>query len=159
MLISGPSEVGKSYIAQALGHEAYRHGYDVLYFDTPRMLQHLNGGRADATYEQRLQNLMRPDLLILDDFGLRPLAPFSADDSYDVINERYAEASAILLTSSRAPTEWAARFGSPVLASAGLDRWAHNARVILITGPPSTYPRTPATGGDVPTHHDIRLAH
>lgn len=133
VLICGPTGVGKSHLAQALAHEACRKGYDVLFVNTQRMLQHINGGRADGTQERRLQTFLRPDLLILDDFGLKPLRPPAPEDLYDVINERYEEGS-ILLTSNRAPSEWPDLFCDPLLASAGLDRLAHKAHVLVITG-------------------------
>jgi len=72
-------------------------------------------------------------LLVLDDFGLKPLQPPAPEDLYDLINERYEKGS-ILLTSNRAPAEWPELFGDPLLASAGLDRLAHRAEVLVITG-------------------------
>jgi DNA replication protein DnaC len=134
LLLCGPTGTGKSHLAQALAHEACRQGFDVLFTNTHKMLQHLNGGRADGTLERRVQSYLRPDLLILDDFGLRPLAPPAPEDLYDIINERYEKGS-ILLTSNRAPSEWPDLFGDPLLASAGLDRLAHHAETILLTGP------------------------
>ena len=133
VLICGPTGVGKSHLAQALAHEACRQGFDVLFANTHKMLQHLNGGRADGTLERRVQSYLRPDLLILDDFGLKPLMPPGPEDLYDIINERYEQGS-ILLTSNRAPAEWPDLFGDPLLASAGLDRLAHHAEVLVITG-------------------------
>ena len=133
-LICGPMGVGKTHLAQALAHEACRQGFDVLFTDTHRMLRHINGGRADGTLEKRLQSYLRPDLLVLDDFGLKPLQPPAPEDLYDIINGRYEQGS-ILLTSNRAPAEWPDLFGDPLLASAGLDRLAHLAQVLVITGP------------------------
>ncbi len=133
VLICGLSGVGKSHLAQALGHEACRQGFDVVFTDTHKMLQHIHGGRADGTYERRLAVYLRPDVLILDDFGLKPLRSPAPEDLYDVINERY-EAGSIILTSNRAPQEWPDLFGSPLLASAGIDRLAHHAEVVVMTG-------------------------
>ncbi|HET7155350.1 MAG TPA: IS21-like element helper ATPase IstB [Hyphomicrobiaceae bacterium] len=133
VLICGPSGVGKSHLAQALGHEACRQGYDVVFTNTHKLLLHLNGGRADGSYQRRLETYLRPDLLILDDFGLRALMPPSPEDMYEVIAERYEKGS-IVLTSNRAPSEWPDLFGNPLLASAGLDRLAHHAESVVITG-------------------------
>lgn len=134
LLVCGPTGVGKSHLAQALGQEAARQGLDVLFMNTQKMLQHLNGGRADGSWERRLATYLRPDLLILDDFGLKPLQSPGSEDLYDVINERYEKGS-ILVTSNRAPSEWPDLFLDPLLASAGLDRLLDRAEVIIIRGP------------------------
>jgi DNA replication protein DnaC len=133
VLVCGPTGVGKSHLAQALAHEACRQGFEVLFTATHKMVQHIHGGRADGTLEKRLAVYLRPDLLILDDFGLKPLTPPAPSDMYDVINERY-EAGSILVTSNRAPSEWPDLFGDPLLASAGLDRLAHHAETVILTG-------------------------
>jgi DNA replication protein DnaC len=133
ILICGPAGTGKSHLAQALSHEACRQGFDVLFVATHKMLTHLHGGRADGTVERRLATYVRPDLLVLDDFGLKPLSAPAPSDLYDVINERY-ETGSILVTSNRAPSEWPELFGDPLLASAGLDRLAHHAETLLLTG-------------------------
>jgi len=131
VLVCGPTGVGKSHLSQALSHEACRRGFDVVFSDAHKMLRHLNAGRVDNTYEKRLALYVRADLLVIDDFGLKPMP--NPADMYDVINERYEKGS-ILLTSNRAPAEWANWFVDPLLASAGLDRLSHRAHVIIITG-------------------------
>lgn len=133
VLICGPTGVGKTHLAQALTHEACRRGYSALFTNTYKMLQRINGGRADGTLERRVQAYLRPDLLVLDDFGLKPLIPPGPEDLYDIINERY-ERGSILLTSNRAPEEWPDLFGEPLLAAAGLDRLTHRAQAVVITG-------------------------
>jgi DNA replication protein DnaC len=133
VLICGPTGVGKSHLAQALAHEACRQGFDALFVNTHKMLQHLHGGPADGTWMKRLSGYLRPELLVLDDFGLKPLVDLAPSDLYNVINERY-EVGSVLVTSNRAPTEWPDLFGNPLLASAGLDRLAHHAETLMITG-------------------------
>jgi DNA replication protein DnaC len=146
LLICGPTGVGKSHLAQALAHEAARQGFEVRFAHTHQLLQHLHGGRADGTGERRLAQYLRPDLLVLDDFGLKPLTAPAPSDLYDVINERY-EVGSILVTSNRAPAEWPDLFGDPLLASAGLDRLAHQAETRIITGR-SYRAQGPARAGD-----------
>jgi DNA replication protein DnaC len=133
VLIVGPSGVGKSHLAQALGYEACKHAYDVAYSPCTKLLASLAAGRVDGSYERRLQAIIRPDLLILDDFGLKPLRPPAPEDFYDIISERY-EKGATLITSNRALNEFPQLFGDPLLASAGLDRLFDNAFVLTITG-------------------------
>jgi len=133
LLICGPTGVGKTHLAQALGQEAARLGFDVFFASVQKMLHHLNGGRADGSWERRLATYLRPDLLILDDFGLKPIQPPGPEDLYDVINERY-ERSSILLTSNRAPKEGPELFLDPLQASAGLDRLMDRAEVVIIRG-------------------------
>lgn len=133
VLIQGPAGVGKSHLAQALGHEACRRGFDVLFTSASRLLAHLHGGRADGTYERRVSTYLRPDLLIVDDFGLKPLVPPAPEDFYEIINGRYEHGS-LIITSNRAFAEWPDLFHSPLLASAALDRLAHNAHQVVITG-------------------------
>lgn len=133
VLICGPTGTGKTHLSQALTHAAARLGFSALFVNTHKMLAHLGGGRADASWERRLQSYLRPELLVLDDFGLKPLQPPAPEDLYDVINERYEKGS-IMLTSNRSPSEWPDLFGDPLLASAGLDRLAHAAEVVVMQG-------------------------
>ncbi len=133
VIICGPTGVGKSHLSQALGQEACRQGFQVLFLNASKMLQHLHGGRADDSLERRLKTYLRPDLLILDDFGLKPLQAPAPTDLYDVINERY-ERGSILLTSNRPPAEWPGLFGDPLLAAASIDRLCHQAEIIVIRG-------------------------
>jgi DNA replication protein DnaC len=134
VLVYGPTGVGKSHLAQALAHEACRRGHEVLFVSTAKMLTHLAGGRADGTLAHRLAKYLRPPLLVLDDFGLKPLRAPGPEDLYDIIHERY-ERGSILLTSNRDRSEWAELFGEPLLASAALDRLTHRAHFLEITGP------------------------
>lgn len=128
-----PESQQDSPLAQALVHEACRQGFDALFTSVTKLLQHLHGGRADGTWERRLQTYLRPNLLVLDDFGLKPLQPPAPSDLYDIIDGRYEKGS-IILTSNRAPNEWPDVFLDPLLASAGLDRLGDRAEVLVING-------------------------
>ena len=134
VLIYGPTGTGKSHLCQALAHEACRRGYEVLFVSTAKLLAHLAGGRADGTLGHRLAKALRPDVLLLDDFGLKALRAPGPEDLYDIIHERYERAS-IVLTSNRDRSEWADLFGEPLLASAALDRLTHRAHFLEVTGP------------------------
>jgi DNA replication protein DnaC len=125
-LICGPTGVGKTHLSQALGQEAARQGFDVLLVSVQKMLSHLNGGRADGSWERRFNTYLRPDLLILDDFGLKPIQPPGPEDLYDIINERYEKGS-ILLTSNRAPSEWQVIFLESNPSRCHTTRWTHSA--------------------------------
>jgi DNA replication protein DnaC len=132
-LIVGQTGVGKTHIAQALSHEAARRGFDVLFTSAHRMLLALQAARAEGHYERRLAAYLKPDLLVLDDVGLRPLPRGGADDLYDVIDGRY-EKKSLVLTSNREPAEWSEMFANPLLANATLDRLLDRAAVLTITG-------------------------
>lgn len=149
VLICGQTGVGKSHLVQALAHEAARQGFDILLTTAHGMLKHLHAGRADGSQDKRLATYLRPDLLIIDDFGLKPLPPSGPSDLYDVINERYERAS-IALTSNRAPSEWQELFGDPLLGSAGLDRLGDRAIVLTITGPSYRLNRKEVPATDTP---------
>lgn len=129
----GPAGVGKSHLAQALGHEAARRGYDVLYMKSSQVLASLHAGRADGTYERKLAAFQNVDVLILDDFGLKPMRPPAPEDLYEIIDSRYGR-GAVVLTTNRAFEEWPELFDNSVLASAALDRLAHGATQVVITG-------------------------
>ena len=88
ILLHGPVGVGKTHVAQALGHLAIRQGAEVRFYKTSRALADLAGGHADGTWTRRLRELARPAVLVLDDFAMRELTPAQADDLYELISER-----------------------------------------------------------------------
>jgi DNA replication protein DnaC len=130
-LIHGPSGVGKSHLAAAIGYEAIRQGMTVQSVSTHQLVVDLIASRSDGTHAKRMNRLAALDLLILDDFGLRTHSPSGAEELYELIRRRYEHGS-ILLTSNRTPTEWPAVFGDELLASAALDRLTHHAHVTCI---------------------------
>jgi DNA replication protein DnaC len=131
VLIYGPAGVGKTHLAQALGHEACRKGYSVLFVKAVKMLRHLFASRADQSWERQIRKYLNPDLLIIDDFGLTALTPIQAEDIYELVAERYLKSSTII-TSNRPPQDWVALFPDPVMANSALDRLSHHAHHIMI---------------------------
>jgi len=89
VLIAGPCGTGKSHLAQALGYIGARLGHDVLFTTQSQLLGALNAARATGSFERHFQTLARTALLIIDDFGLKPLRPPQDEDSHDLIAERY----------------------------------------------------------------------
>ncbi len=129
----GPSGVGKSHLAQALGHEACRRGYDVMFKRIGPLFEWIYSGRGDGTHERRLKQVSCIPLLILDDFGLKPLTSEQQTDLYEVICVRYEKHSTII-TSNRDFNEWPMVFLNPLMGSAAMDRLVHRAIKIVIEG-------------------------
>lgn len=133
LFLVGPVGVGKTHIAQALAHTACRMGHEVLFTKAAKMFRFLHGGRADNSFEKRVKRYTSVQLLIIDDLGLKPLTPTQSDDFYEIISERYLKKSTIF-TSNRPLEDWHALFPDPVIANSAMDRIAHNAHQITITG-------------------------
>jgi DNA replication protein DnaC len=133
VILYGPVGVGKTHIAQALGHLACRRGFSVTFAKTSRLLATLAGGHADHTWEQRLRKLVRVDLLVLDDFGLRNFTAQGGDDFFELVSERHKTGS-MILTSNRAPGDWYGLFPNPVVAEGTLDRLVDRAHHLLMEG-------------------------
>jgi DNA replication protein DnaC len=133
IFIIGPSGVGKSHLAEALGHEACRRGIDVLCYRTHKFFEWINRGRGDGSHKRKLDHLIKIPLLILDDFGLQSMTEEQQDDLYEVVCGRY-EKKSLIITSNRDMSEWAAAFTNPLLASAAMDRLVHKAVEIAIDG-------------------------
>lgn len=135
VILHGPVGVGKTHVAQALGHMAIRHSAEVRFFKTSRVLAHLAGGHADRTWPRRLAELVRPDLLILDDFAIRELTPQQADDLYELIGERAQASRSLITTSNRTPQDWYPLFPNPVVAESLLDRLINTSHHVFMNGP------------------------
>ncbi len=134
VLICGPAGVGKSHLMAGLAFEAIKRGHRVIMRPVHQILNDLQAARADGGYSRKLTKICTVDFLILDDFGLRPLAPSAVDDLYEIVTRRY-ETRSLGITSNRSLEEWPEVFGDGLLASAALDRLTHHARMLVMTGP------------------------
>ncbi len=142
VLIVGPCGTGKSHLAQALGHCAVRQGADVLFTTCANLTASLNAARATGAYERKLASLARIPLLIIDDFGLKPMRPPADEDLHELIAERY-ETAATIVTSNLDLPEWDQAFpANRLLASATLDRLRHNAYCLTLDGKSYRAPKT-----------------
>jgi DNA replication protein DnaC len=133
VIFMGPVGVGKTFLASALGHSICRAGKKVLFTRADTLLRELHQSRADHTTDKLMRRLLSLDLLIVDDFGLRPLDAVQSNDIYEVLIERHKRSSTIL-TSNRSVDEWIPLFADPILAQSALDRLAHNAHQVVIDG-------------------------
>ena len=134
VLIVGPCGTGKSHLAQALGHCAVRQGVDVVFTTCAGLTQSLNAARATGGYDRKLAALAKVPLLIIDDFGLKPMRPPADEDLHDLMAERYEQAATIVTSNLDFP-EWDQAFpANRLLASATLDRLRHNAYCMVLDG-------------------------
>ncbi|MFF4350356.1 ATP-binding protein [Streptomyces sp. NPDC001530] len=133
-----------SIIAQALGHLSIRQGANVRFAKTSQILAELAGGHADRTWDRRMRELSRTDLLILDDFAMRRLIAPQADDLYELVSER--QGRSLIVTSNRAPSDWYPRNLNPVMAESLLYRLINASHQVILNGPsyrPNKHPKTP----------------
>jgi DNA replication protein DnaC len=148
IILYGAVGVGKTHVAQAMGHLAIRAGAEVRFHKTSRILSDLAGGHADRTFDKRLAAHVKADLLILDDFAMREFTPGQADDLYELISQRITEGRSIALTANRAPQDWYPLFPNPVVAESLLDRLINTSHQVFMNGPsyrPNKRPKTSAT--------------
>ena len=133
LIIVGPSGVGKSWLACALGHRACRDNLSVLYQRIPRLFSDLALARGDGRYARLMRALGGVKLLILDDWGLEPLTAEQRHDLLEIVEDRYGR-GATLITSQIPVDRWHDLIGDPTLADAILDRIVHNAHRIQLRG-------------------------
>jgi DNA replication protein DnaC len=133
LLVIGPTGVGKSWIACALGHKACRDNRSVAYHRVPRLLEAVALARGDGRYGRLLKALGRVQLLILDDWGLAPLTGEQRRDLLEIMDDRHERASTIV--TSQVPVDhWHEVIGDPTIADAVLDRLVHNAHRLVLKG-------------------------
>jgi len=140
VLIVGPTGTGKSHLAQALGHCALRQGHEILFTTQTKLLASLHAARATDAFDKKLHQLAKIPLLLIDDFGLRPMRSPQDEDFHELIAERY-ERAATLITSNLHFDEWGAAFPNKLLGAATLDRLRHGAYRVVLDGETYRKPR------------------
>lgn len=133
MIIIGPCGTGKTHLAQALGHCALQQGYDVVCTTQTKLSEELQLAKATNNYQRKLKSLAKLDLLIIDDFGLKPLRTPEDENLHELIAERYEQASTIV-TSNLDLSEWQQAFTNQLLGVATVDRLRHNAQIVVLEG-------------------------
>jgi DNA replication protein DnaC len=133
VLLTGPTGIGKSWLAQALGQKACRDGYTVLYRPAAKLFRDLAVARADGSLGRLLTTIARTDVLVVDDFAMSPLSETERRDFLEICDDRYERRSTVL-TSQLPVISWHAQIGDPTLADSILDRLVHNAYRLELTG-------------------------
>jgi len=133
VIITGPTGVGKTYIACALANSACRKGFSSLYMRAPRLFQEIAVARVDGSYPKLMNKILKAKVLIIDDFCITPIKGAESKDLLEVIEDRQGLCSTII--STQLPVEkWFEAIGDPTIADAVLDRLIHNAHKIDLTG-------------------------
>lgn len=133
ILITGPTGVGKSFLAQALARRAIHEGFSARYYRVSRLLEEIRIARLDGTYTKTISKISKYNLLILDDFGVSPLKADELSDLFEVIEERTLSGSTIV-TAQLPVKEWHAYLGNATIADAMMDRLIHSSHKIEMKG-------------------------
>lgn len=133
VIITGPTGIGKSYIAEAFANKACREGFTALCYRAPRFFEELAIARGDGSHIRLLNKLAKIDVLVIDDWGLAPLSDTERRDFLEVMEDRHNLRSTII-TSQYPVAKWHDIIGEPTMADAILDRIVHNAHKITLKG-------------------------
>jgi DNA replication protein DnaC len=131
ILVTGPTGSGKTYVSCALAQKACREGYSAIYERASKLFHDLSLSKADGSYLEKLKDLSKKDLLVIDDFALAPLTDEQRRDLLEIMEDRYNRRSTIIV--SQVPADhWHEIIGDPTIADAILDRLVHNAHKIQL---------------------------
>jgi DNA replication protein DnaC len=133
LCLTGPTGTGKTWLACALGNQACRQGLSVRYFRLPRLFQSIRIAHGDGSYPRLMNQLLKTNLLILDDWAIQPLNSTQRSELMEVIEERHGR-QATLIASQLPIDHWHDYIGEATLADAILDRLLHNAHRLMLTG-------------------------
>lgn len=133
VLVLGPPGIGKSHLAQAIGHAVIKSGFTVLYRSIFDLVRDFLSDDALAGQDKTLDRYLRPDLVIIDDMGMKQLPKRSGEYLFEIVMRRY-QVRSTMMTSNRPLEDWGKLIGDVPAATAILDRFLHNAEVIAITG-------------------------
>lgn len=133
IIFMGNPGVGKTHLANAIGVEAIKIGYSACLIHTSELIQKLLSTKADGTYYIFLKEMIKYNLLIIDEIGFKKIPQSFVDEFFEIIRNRY-ESGSIIITTNRPFEEWGNVFGDIVLASAIIDRLVHHSHIIKITG-------------------------
>ncbi len=133
ILVFGPTGVGKTFLAKHFAFSAIKAGYNAVFVRADKMFEHLKLSIVDGTHGRTLRYYLKPDLLVVDDFGIRAMTREEAKDLYEIIIERH-EIKSSIFTSARTPEEWQKLFPDPILGNSALDRLAHSSYQVLMEG-------------------------
>lgn len=133
VLIVGPCGTGKSHLAQAIGHCAIQKQHTVIFTSQSHISRELNAANATGMYQKAIKKFINADLLIIDDFGLKPLRNNEDEYLHDIIAQRYEE-KATIVTSNLDFSEWQDAFPNKLLGAATIDRLQHNAYQLILDG-------------------------
>ena len=141
VLIAGPTGTGKSHLAQSIGHQAVRLGYEVFFSTQVQLTASMVRARLSGVHARRMKKLKKMDLIILDDFGIKPLKSPQDEDLHELISDRYEKGS-LIVTSNLAFEEWREAFAeNKLLGAATVDRMLHGAYQIVLDGESYRKPR------------------
>jgi DNA replication protein DnaC len=145
--VTGPTGIGKTWLARAFAQKACRDGYTALFLKAAELFRNLATARADGSHTKLLYQLSRVDLLIVDDWAMAPLTEAERRDFLEICDTRY-QARSMMLTSQLPVASWHAQIGDPTIADSILDRLVHNSHRIELKGESMRRKRGPNNGKD-----------